>query len=182
MLQNLIQDVRYAARILRKNPGFTLTAVLTLALGIGANTAIFSILDPLLLRKLPVDRPEELVRVDAAGTLGDVGVWEARAFERLRDHDPVFAGVMAFVPAQLDDVAHDGRSSSARAEIVSGNYFNVLGLRPFAGRLVVQEQELGSVAVLGFDYWRREFGADSAALGKNIVVQGKALTVVGTSR
>jgi predicted permease len=179
MLQNLIQDMRYAARMLRKNPGFTLTAVVTLALGIGSNTAIFSILDPLLLRKLPVDRPEELVRVDAAGTLGDAGVWEARAFERLRDHSPVFAGVMAFVPAQLDDVAHDGRSSSVRAEIVSGNYFNVLGLRPLAGRLVAQEQELGSVAVLGFDYWRREFGADAAVLGKNIVVQGKALTVIG---
>jgi len=181
ILQNLIQDVRYAARMLRRNPGFTLTALLTLALGIGANTAIFSILDPLLLRKIPVDRPEELVRVDAAGTLGDAGVWEARAFERLRDHSPVFTGVVAFVPAQLDDVAHDGRSSSARAEIVSVNYFNVLGLRPFAGRLVVQEQELGRVAVLGFDYWRREFGADTAALGKNIVVQGKALTVIGVT-
>jgi predicted permease len=179
MPQTLVQDLRYAARVLWKNPGFTAVAVLTLALGIGANTAIFSILDPLLLRKLPVQRPDELVRVDAAGSLGNAGAWEATAFQRLRDQSPVFSGVMAFVPASLDDVVHNGRSSSARAEIVSGNYFNVLGLRPFAGRLVLQEEELGNVVVLSFDYWQREFGGDTAALGKTMLVQGKALTIVG---
>jgi predicted permease len=181
MLQNLVHDLRYAVRTLRKSPGFAVTAILTLALGIGANTAIFSILDPLLLRKLPVSRPEELVRVDAAGSLGNAGAWQARAYQRLRDHSPVFSGVMAFTPVQLDDVSHDGRSAPARAEIVSENYFAVLGLRPFAGRLIAQEQELGNVAVLGFDYWQREFGADTAALGKTMVAQGRALTVIGVA-
>ncbi len=179
MLQTLAHDLRHAARMLWNNPGFTAVSVLTLALGIGANTAIFSILDPLLLRKLPVERPDELVRVDAAGSLGNAGAWEARAFERLRDQSSVFAGVMAFVPASLDDVVHNGRSSSARAEIVSGNYFTVLGLRPFAGRLVSHEEELGNVVVLGFDYWQHEFRADTAVLGKTMVVQGRALTVIG---
>jgi predicted permease len=179
MLPRLIQDLRYAARMLRNNPGFAAVAVLTLALGIGANTAIFSILDPLLLRKLPVERPDELVRMDAAGTLGNAGAWEAFAYERLRDQSPAFSGVIAFVPASLDDVAHDGRSGAARAEIVSTNYFQVLGLRPFTGRLVCQEAEAGSVVVLGFDYWRREFAGSAAVLGKTLVVQGKALTVIG---
>jgi predicted permease len=179
MLQTLLQDLRYTVRMLLNNPGFAVVSMLTLALGIGANTAIFSILDPLLLRKLPVQRPDELVRVDAAGTLGNAGAWEARAFERLRDQSAVFSGVMAFVPASLDEVTHDGRSGSARAEIVSANYFSVLGLRPFAGRLACQDEELGNVAILGFDYWRREFRADTAALGKTIVVQGKPAIIIG---
>lgn len=110
MPAGLMQDLRYAARMVRKNPGFAAVAILTLALGIGANTAIFSILDPLLLRKLPVERPDELVRVDAAGTVGNAGAWESFAFERFRDHSPVFSGVLAFVPASLDNVIHDGRS------------------------------------------------------------------------
>jgi predicted permease len=180
MLQDLIRDLRYAVRTLRKSPGFTATAILTLALGIGANTAIFSILDPLLLRKPPVSHPDEFVRVDAAGTLGNAGEWEARAYDRL-NHSPVFAGVVAFVPVQLDDVSHDGRSGPARAEIVSGNYFTLLGLRPLVGRLAVQEPELGNAVVLSFDFWRREFGADTAALGKTMVVQGKGLTVIGVT-
>jgi predicted permease len=179
MLQTLFQDLRYALRMLRKNPGFTAVAVLTLALGIGANTAIFSILDPLLLRKLPVSHPEELVRVDAAGTLGNSGAWEDFAFERFRDHSPVFSGVLAFVPISLDEVAYNGRTGSAHAEVVSANFFSVLGLRPLAGRLVATDQELGNTVVLGFDYWRREFAADRAALGKTILVQGEPHTIIG---
>ena len=98
MLQNLVHDLRYAVRTLRKSPGFAVTAILTLALGIGANTAIFSILDPLLLRKLPVSRPEELVRVDAAGSLGNAGAWQARDFawcrRRHSDHASTFSAAV----------------------------------------------------------------------------------------
>jgi predicted permease len=179
MLHALLQDLRYAARMLWKNPGFTAVAILTLALGIGANTAIFSILDPLLLRKLPVSHPDELVRVDAAGSLGNIGAWEKLAYERFRDNSPVFSGVMAFVPVSLDDVAYNGESSSARAEVVSANYFNVLGLHPYVGRLVATDEESGNVVILGFDYWQREFGADTKAVGKTLVVQGRAQTVIG---
>ncbi len=177
--ERILQDVRFGLRMLRRNPGFTAVAVLTLALGIGANTAIFSILDPLLLRNLPVSHPEELVRVDAAGTLGNIGAWEAFAYERFRDKSPVFSGVIAFVPVPFDDVVYNGRSGSASAEVVSENYFNVLGLRPFAGRLVFQKQELRNVVVLGFDYWQREFGADAAVLGKTMLVQGTPHTIIG---
>src|SRR5262249_56119801 len=105
MIEGLIQDLRYGLRQLRRTPGFTFVAVLTLALGIGANTAIFSILDPLLLRKLPVQRPDELVRIDAAGTLGNAGAWEAFAFERLRDNGPLFSGIMAFRALPLAKLA-----------------------------------------------------------------------------
>ncbi|HEY6307395.1 MAG TPA: ABC transporter permease [Candidatus Angelobacter sp.] len=179
MLPTLLQDLRYAARMLWKNPGFTMVAVLTLALGIGANTAIFSILDPLLLRQLPVSRPDELVRVDAAGSLGNIGAWEKFAYERFRDNSQVFSGVLASVAVSLDDVAHNGQSSSARAEVVSANYFSVLGVHPFVGRLVATDEESGNVVILGFDYWQREFGADTTAVGKTLVVQGRAQTIIG---
>src|SRR5258708_185478 len=179
LLETLVQDVRFGLRTLRKNPGFTGITVLTLALGIGANTAIFSILDPLLLRKLPVSHPDELVRVDAAGSLGNIGAWEASAYERFRDSSQVFSGALAFIPVALDDVAHDGQSGSARAEVVSANYFTVLGLRPFAGRLMPADEERGHAVVLGFDYWRREFAADVSVLGKHLIAQGAPYTIIG---
>jgi predicted permease len=182
MVDSVIHDLRYGLRQLRRNPGFAAVAVLTLALGIGATTAIFSILDPLLLRDLPVNRPNQLVRIDAAGTLGHAGAWEARAFERLRDSSPAFSGVMAFVPTTLDNVRHDVVAESARGEIVSGNYFTVLGVRPYAGRLPATEQELGQVAVLGFDYWRQKFEADNTVLGKTILVQGTPRVIIGITQ
>jgi predicted permease len=179
MLENIRQDLRYGVRMLRKTPGFTIVAVLTLVLGIGANTAIFSVLDPLLLRNLPVSHPDELVRLDAAGSMSNAGAWEHSAFEHFRDHSPVFSGVLAFVPVPLDDVTFNGRLRSAQGEVVSENYFNVLGVRPFAGKLVFQREELGNVAILGFDYWQSEFNGDKAALGKTIIVKGTPHTVVG---
>ncbi|HEY6252866.1 MAG TPA: ABC transporter permease [Candidatus Angelobacter sp.] len=179
MIASLIHDFRYGLRQLWRNPGFSIVAVLTLALGIGANTAIFSVLDPLLLRKLPVQRPDELVRIDAAGTLSNIGAWESFAFERLRDQTGAFSGVMAFVPVSLDDLVHDGRSAAARGEIISGNYFDVLGVQPYAGKLRPAGQDLGNSVILGFNYWQREFGANADVLGKTIQVQGAQCTVIG---
>jgi len=179
MLSGLIHDLRYGLRQLRRNPGFTAVAVLTLALGIGANTAIFSILDPLLLRKLPVQRPDELVRIDAAGTLGNVGAWEAFAFDRFNSQSAVFSGVLGFAPVALDEVMHDGHSNSAHGVVVSGNFFNVLGVQPYMGRVDANDSELGVTAVLGFDYWQREFGSDRTVLGKTILVQGTQRSIIG---
>ena len=179
MIESVSHDLRYGLRQLRRNAGFTVIAVLTLALGIGANTAIFSILDPLLLRKLPVQKPGELVRIDAAGSLGNMGMWEGFAFARLRDNSPTFSGIMAFVSVSLDDVRHDGHAGSAHGETVSGNYFDVLGVQPYAGRLTATEEELGNVAVLGFNYWQREFGARKTVLGKAILVQGTSRVIIG---
>jgi predicted permease len=178
MPEKLLQDLSYGARMLRKNPGFATVAVLILTLGIGANTVIFSILDPLLLRLLPVSRPDELVRVDAAGSMSDVGAWEDIAYARLCEANPVFSGVLAFIPAQLNDVVLNGRSGSAESEIISENFFSVLGVQPFVGKLIFQKEELGNVVALGFDYWQREFNGDNA-LGKTILVQGTQRTIVG---
>ncbi|HYL94124.1 MAG TPA: ABC transporter permease [Alphaproteobacteria bacterium] len=183
-LEHLMQDLRFGIRLLRKSPGFTIVAVLTLAVGIGANTAIFSILDPLLLRKLPVRNPEEIVRVEAVGTLyRSPSTWEVSALERFRENNSVLSGVLAFVPVTLEDVVHDGQSVRVRAELVSGEYFNVLGMRPFAGRLLSPDDARGTdgnpVVTLGFDYWRREFGADPKVIGKTMQLHGKAYVVTG---
>jgi predicted permease len=179
MPETLIQDLRYSLRQLRRRPGFTVVAILTLALGMGATTAVFSVLDPLLLRKLPVQRPNELVRIDAAGSLGNAGAWEAFAVERFSKPNAAFSGIMAFVPAVLDDVAHDGRAGTAHGEMVSQNYFSVLGVKPYAGRLTVSKPELGNVVVLSFAYWQHEFSEAKTVLGRNIQIQGKPYTIIG---
>ena len=178
---DLIQDLQYAARMLSRSRGIAIVAILTLALGIGANTAIFSVLDPLLLQNLPVRDPNSLVRVDAAGTISNIGMWEGGAYERFRDEDPAFSGVMSFNWGHFDNVGHDGRSSSVSDEIVTANYFTVLGLSPLKGRLTFEDSELGNAVVLGFDYWRREFATDSEVIGKTLIVDGAGLTIVGVT-
>jgi predicted permease len=181
MSGSLIQDLRYSIRQIGRNPGFTIVAVLTLALGIGTTTALFSVLDPLLLRKLPVDHPDQLVRLDAAGTLGNMGAWEASALNHFSDPNPGFSGIMAFVPVSVDGVVHDTRSGSAQAEIISANYFAVLGVRPYVGNLIPTAQEIGSSVILSFSYWQREFGQEKAILGKTIRIDGASYTVLGVT-
>ena len=143
-MENLLQDIRFALRTLGKNPGFTLVAILTLALGIGANAAIFSLTDQVLLRLLPVERPRELVVLISPGSkLGTyVERWRwldhhfpTRRTRTLRDRNEVFAGLLARYHVQVN-VAGQGQSRLAEAELVSGNYFQVLGVRPFLGRVL----------------------------------------------
>ena len=116
-MQSLGQDIRYGLRVLRKNPGFTVVAVLTLALGIGANTAIFSILDPLLLRKLPVPNPDELVWVNSAGTLGPAEISEVETYYAYRDKAQVFSSVLAFSGIAPYEAARNGLTTSAKGEL-----------------------------------------------------------------
>ena len=168
-MENLWQDLRFALRLFRKNLGFSAVAVLTLALGIGANTAIFSVLDPLLVRKLPVQNPDELVWVNSMGTLGPAEISEIENYYAYRDKSQVFSGVIAFSRIAPYNVTHDGRTVSASAELVSSNYFAVLGVRPFAGRLSNESDEHGPAnLVLGFDFWKREFGGAPDVIGKTV--------------
>ena len=157
----LWHDVRFGLRMLAKNPGFTTVAVLTLALGIGANAAIFSILDPLLLRKLPVKNPDELVLVHAAGTMGGEDISELSSYLMYRDHATILSGVLAASIVNGLPVTQDGQTTSVESESVSGDFFEVLGVRPFRGRLLIpsdsQPPHGEHVVVLSFDYWRREF-------------------------
>lgn len=182
-MRGLWQDLRFGVRMLAKNPGFTAIAVLTLALGIGANAAIFSILDPLLLRVLPVGNPSELVQVNAAGTLGSLELSEVQSFYRYRDKNSVFSGVLAFSPVGDCEVIRNSQESSARAESVSGTYFPVLGVQAFAGRLLTPEDDQivsgNMTVVLSYDYWRRAFSSDMKIVGQTIVLNGNPSMIVG---
>lgn len=183
MWQELLQDVRYGARLLSRSRGFALTAVLTLALGVGATTSIFSLLDPLLLRKLPVDHPEELVALATSGTMYTANEWQSGTIDRFRSETKVFAGVLAFAPFNTEEFVHDNRPHTARGLLVSGNYFNVLGVRPYMGSLLTPDDDSGAYGsnnvVLSYDFWQREFRGDLGIVGKLVPIRDMSLIVAG---
>jgi predicted permease len=193
MMSSLLQDIRYALRQLRKSPGFTITVVLTLALGIGANAAIFTLFDQALLRMLPVEKPKELVRFHWTGGFtgsmssfgGDDGnYFSYPMYKDLRDKNQVFQGVLA---ADRTNLAVSWRNSaeSREAEVVSGNYFQLLGLRPAAGRLFTQQDDTAKnanpVTVLSYDYWRTRFGGSRDVIGQTVLINGHTFTIVGVA-
>ncbi len=181
-------DVRDAMRQLKRRPGFTIAAVLSLALGIGANTAIFTLIDQLLLRPLPVPHPEQLVLLNWEGEkvgitmFGDTMSYPA--YRDIRDRSDVFSGVMCRYPVSLS-VGYQGQTARVAGELVSGNYFDVLGVRAAAGRLFTPDDNRIAgghpLAVLSYDYWASQFRGDPAIVGRTIVVDGVPLTVIGVS-
>jgi predicted permease len=200
-MANLWQDLRFALRILAKNPGFTLIAVLTLALGIGANTAIFSILDSVLLRSLPVSHPEQLVTLsdpnehgsDFGSQSGDRGLLAYSEFEHFRDHHAVFSEIFA-ADSRLPELevtipnsssSTDAQNESARIRLVSGDYFATLGVTPAAGTFFTREVDRargGSpIAVLSYAFWKQRFGLDPRALGKTIQIRQTSFQIVGVT-
>jgi predicted permease len=191
MMNTVLQDLRYGLRMLRKNPGFTAVAVLTLALGIGANTAIFSLLDQVLLRSLPVAEPDRLVLLsDAEYRSGwstsdnSEMVYSYPHYKDVRDRVPLFDGVIARAGVRLS-VSGVGISERAQGEIISGNYFPVLGVRPAAGRLLDAGDDglpgASPVAVLSYSYWSRRFGANPYVVGQKIILNNYPFTVVGVA-
>ena len=193
VLGTLWQDTRFAARMLIKKPGFTIVALLTLALGIGANTTIFSITDQVLLRSLPVERPNELVLLRSPGPKsgrvfsdGDPATsFSYPMFKELRQRGQDVISLAARFPISIS-VSGQGNTERVDGELVSGNYFQVLGVTPAIGRTFSSEDETApgadTVAVLSYGYWKRRFGADASILNKTLVVNGASLTVVGVSR
>lgn len=187
-------DLRFALRQLRRSPGFAFTAVLTLALGIGANTAIFSLLDQALLRSLPVHAPQELVILEATGTMWDGGThnhggtleayFSYPMYKDLRDQDKAFDGLLATLPADVG-IVRNHSSENGRAELVSGNYFSVLGVHPALGRLLTQNDDLqkgGSpVVVLSFDYWKNHLGASPSVVGTTLAINSHPYQIVGVA-
>ncbi len=175
--------------------GITAVAVLTLALGIGANAAIFSILDPLLLRKLPVQNPDELVLVHAAGLNISEDYSEPSAYFIYRDNNSVFwtsslqrttINLLEHGRGQVTfSVTRDGQTALVDGRMVSGNYFSALGVRPFRGRLLMESDgkspDGDPVAVLSFDYWRSGFNGDDKAIGKTILIHNLPFTIVGVA-
>ena len=183
-VETLWQDLRFAARILRKNPGFTAVAVLTLALGIGANTAIFSLVDTFLLRVLPVKDPQQLVFIRATlpqgGTHGD---FPYATFEALRDRNNSFSGMFAWDGSRVNAVLN-GQAELIDGDFVSGNYWEVLGVTPFLGRTFNADDDQpgkNPVAVISYDFWQRRFARDPAAVGKTLYLGRIPFTVVGVS-
>lgn len=187
MIADTLYDLRYAVRMLRKHPGFTCVAVLTLALGIGANSAIFSLTDAVLLQSLPVKDPTQLTAIAAYDPKSGPDAnrsFSYPMYEDLRDRNEVFSGVLARGGAQMN-VSYEGRNDRVRGEMVSGNYFEVLGVRPWVGRLLTQDDDrtpgAHPVAVISYGFWERRFGKDTGLIGKTILVNEYALTVIGVT-
>ncbi len=189
----MLQDVRYAIRQLRKSPAFAIVAVLTLALGIGANTAIFTLLDQALLRELPVSHPEQLVRLQYVGSNtgrissfgGDShGYFSYPMYKDLRDKNEVFDGMLANIEMSVG-VQWNNQSDLASGEIVSGNYFDVLGVKPALGRLFVPADDAAQngnpVVVLSFNYWNSHFGADPRVINQVLYINGHPFTIIGVA-
>jgi predicted permease len=192
-MNSLLQDIRYALRQLRKSPAFTLTVIVTLALGIGANAAVFTLFDQVLLRMLPVDRPKELVRFKwtgyFSGSSSSFGgsqhdFFSYPMYKDLRDQNQVFAGVLAADRTGVG-VSWRNQAESKDAEVVSGNYFQVLGLRPAVGRLFSPQDDTAKnanpVLVLSYDYWKTRFAASPDAVGQTVLLNGHSFTILGVA-
>src|SRR5262245_16067246 len=180
----MFQDVRFGVRMLLKHKVFTTVAALSLALGIGANTAIFSLIDAALLKSLPVRDPAQLYLIAHAGERGVTDANNFPLFERIRDHSRSFSGVMAFNPNRWK-VTLDGETELVSGQVVTGDYFSVLGVNAALGRaLTVEDDKIPKghpVAVISHAYWRRRFGQDPGVLGKTITINLTPFTIVGVT-
>ena len=198
-LETALRDVRYACRALRKSPGFTAVAVLTLALGIGANTSIFSLVNAVMLRALPVEHPEQLVLLtdpEEAGVAVDTTQGGVRSllaypeFEELRAHSTVFSGMFAAQSAPSPVDVWRGASGTAdqmkaRTQLVSGEFFPVLGIQPIRGRTFTPAEDkapgASPVAVVSYDFWQRQFGGRPDVVGSTLRVGQAVLQIVGVA-
>jgi len=193
-LNTLLNDIRYALRQLRKSPAFTLTVIVTLALGIGANTAVFTLFDQALLRTLPVERPKELVRFQWTGDYsgsasifgGDVtDYFSYPMYKDLRDRNQVFAGLLAADRVSSLGVSWRNQAENKDAEIVTGNCFQLLGIRPAIGRLITPQDDTAKnanpVVVLSYGYWKARFAASREVVGQTLLINGHPFTIIGVA-
>ncbi len=188
-VETLWQDVGQAARMMRRAPGFTGVVVLSLALGIGANTAVFSLINTLMLRLLPVREPSQLVELlqHYPGEPRGNGFWSWASYEYYRDHNQVFAELIAATaPARVSVRGEGVEPELVNAQSVAGNFFSVLGVKPATGRLIGPEDTehasgAPSVVVVSWSYWKSRFNADPRILGRSIIVRNSPVTVVGVA-
>ena len=191
LLDEFRADLRYAVRLLRRSPAFTTVAVLSLGVGIGANTAIFTLVDKLLLSTIPVDDPWRLVEVNRTGPGGQGPVISYPTYRFLRDHNTVFTDIAVTGRIRRWSVLVPGGSEPERVagELVSGNYFSLFGVPPALGRMLMPDDDVagagghhGAVAVLSYEFWRRRLAANPAVLGQTLRIAGIPVTVVGVAR
>jgi predicted permease len=183
-LEDFRTDVRYAARTLRRSPGFLAASVLSLALGIGANTAIFSLINAVMLRTLPVTEPGRLVQITRLTPKGKPGVISYVLFQYFRDNLKSVSDSAAELSSK-PAILMDGAEEIVDAELVSGTHYSVAGIGPAAGRLLEPADDtlapISRAAVIGYRYWQRRFGLDPAAIGKTFTLQDKVFTIVGVT-
>jgi predicted permease len=181
MFDDVLQDVRYALRALYSNPGFSAIAILSLALGIGANTAIFSLINAVILKTLPVSHPEQLVQLvmkNENGTTFTNPIWE-----QVRDRQDVFSGAFAYSPIQLN-LAGGGEVRNASTSWVSGDFFSTLGVHPLLGRtFTAADDKRGcpAVAVLSYDFWQREYGGAADVFERRLTLSSHPVRIVGVA-
>src|SRR5215813_901086 len=190
-IDSLAQDLRYGVRQLRQSPGFTLVAVSSLALGIGANTAIFQLIDAVRLRTLPVANPQELVQIDLpSGSMrsGNFSTRSARLtsghWQQIQSQQQAFTGVLAWSASRFN-LASGGEVRNAEGLFVSGSFFPVLGVQPALGRLFTPEDDTPTCsnagAVISYAFWQREFGGDPSAIGREVSLDGRRCPVIGVT-
>jgi predicted permease len=206
-MRTLIQDLRYGLRMLRKSPGFTAVVILTLALGIGANTTIFSLIDGILMRELPVQDAQNLVvlrwsarnapEIHSQNGYGDCGSGQFSRdgapsgcslsmpyFNDIASHVSAFSGVAAFANAGQLDMSGNGTASVLRGQAVSGGFFPLLGVRAAAGRLIAPSDDsvsVPAVVVLNHGYWKRQFGGSPSAIGTTVRLNNVPFTIIGVA-
>jgi putative ABC transport system permease protein len=191
-IENFLQDVRYGVRQLRRSPGFAVVALLSLALGIGANTAIFQLLDAVRLRMLPVRDPQQLAEVrltNLHGRMGSFFNWHAMLtnaiWEQLRANHEPFSGVVAWAPDDLN-LAPRGEVHLVRGIWVSGDFFTVLGVHPLLGRMFTDADDqrgcgAGVGAVVSYSFWQRELGGEASAIGRTLTIDYHPVEVLGVT-
>jgi len=194
MIDQLIQDVRYGLRQLRRSPGLTLVITLSLALGIGANTAIFSVINAVMLRLLPVQNPEQLVQVgfqgkhNAQSFVGES--FSYPLFQELRRHNQAFTDISAFdywdsFNAHLSNPGSDAASEPIKGQMVSANFFSLVGVNAVIGRTFAPDEDNGAgahpVAVISYALWIRMFARDATVLGKRLTIEGRPFSIIGVT-
>jgi predicted permease len=182
-LEDFFQDLRFGVRWMRKSPGFSAIVILALALGLGANTALFSLFNRVLLQVLPVPHPEQLVVLNVANEQsGTIRSFSYPMYRALRDGNTAFNSLLAEAGAEIN-VSYAGESEKARGELVSGNYFETLGVQAWRGRLFTQADDqkpnAHPIAVLSYDYWQRRFGGDPTIVGSKLILNNRPMTVIG---
>ena len=187
LIQDFVQDLQFGLRALRKSPGFTAVAVLTLALGIGANTAIFSLVDCLVLRPLPLSHPKQMVFLASTGKDGGTGTTFSYPdyLEIRKETRDVFSDVSALQMYQMDGLSVDGKSQPMWAFYVASNFFDLIDIKPALGRFMLpsegQVAGAGPVLVLSYSYWKSRFNADPGIVGKKASVNGQPVTIIGVA-
>jgi hypothetical protein len=181
LAEQVVSDVRYAFRMMYQSPGFTASALLSLALAIGANTAIFSLINAILLKTLPVNNPGSLVVLTSVSRDGRVDNFSYSDYRIVRDENRTFSGVLAASSQARINVGMGTETEAALRKVVSSNYFSVLGVQPVLGRGFGDGDESLQVAVVSNGFWKQKLAQSSSVIGKQIDLDGSPFTIVGVT-